>query len=357
MMNRTSIRNQVLYVLLSAVLMVFILQGFHNHMVKADTVPDMVLLSPHHGIGLAYDWVLEESDTVVLDMEDEVARMFQECSLVYPSSQLELMDGEGKPLGIHIETGTPMSVLEDSEGMLRVIFQQGGAVITGYVDRKVYVAKECTPDVFLGLLSEKYESKGDPGRISSGKGDYGGKSYGAWQLSSRAGSLKTFVNSLKDTQPAFHAMLSEAQKKDGGYRSRFDHAWQAIAEAHYDEFYRLQWEFTKAGYYEKAIRYAKNKGADIDALMEHVAVRNAVWSAAVQLGWGISGNYLARLSGITDPVEAINRLYETRIRNIGSNFRSSPTLHNSLRNRFRNEWRDALEIQKLSTLHAAAKMP
>lgn len=356
-MNRTPIRNQVLYVALLAVMMISISQRTKPYMVMADTVPETVLLSPHHGIGLAYSWVLGESDTVILDREAEVARMFAECSVVYPSSLLELKDREGKPLGIQIKTDTPMSVLEDSEGMLRVLFQQGGSVITGYVDRKVYVAKECTPDIFLGLLSEKYESRGDPGRISSGKGDYGGKSYGAWQLSSRAGSLKTFVNSLKDTQPSFHASLSEAQKKDGGYGSRFDRAWQAIADTHYDEFYRLQWEFTKAGYYEKAIRYAKNKGADIDALMEHVAVRNAVWSAAVQLGWGISGNYLARLSGITDPVEAIDRLYETRIRNIGSNFRSSPTLHNSLRNRFRNEWRDALEIQKLSTLHAAAKMP
>lgn len=357
MMNKTPIRKQVLYVLLAIVMMISISQSMKSYMVMADTSSETVLLSPHHGIGLAYGWVLEESDTVILDREAEVARMFQECSVVYPSSPLALKDREGAPLGIQVETGTPMSVLEDSEGMLRVLFQQGGAVITGYVDRKVYVAKECTPDAFLGLLSEKYESRGEPGRISSGKGDYGGKSYGAWQLSSRAGSLKTFVNSLKVTQPAFHAMLSEAQKKDGGYGSRFDKAWQAIADAHYDEFYRLQWEFTKAGYYEKAISYAKGKGADIDALMEHVAVRNAVWSAAVQLGWGISGRYLARLSGITDPVEAINTLYETRIRNIGSNFRSSPTLHNSLRNRFRNEWRDALEIQKLSTLHTALKMP
>lgn len=356
-MNKRHIGIRTLYCLLSAAFVVWIWPGANSDIAMADTLSDPVALSPLRGMGIVSEWILDESDIVILDRDVEFARLFDECSIVYPSCRLKLKKKDGTPIGIDVEPGTPMRVLEDSNGMLRVLLQQGETVITGYVDRKIYVAKESVPDVFLGILSEKYESNGNPGSVSSGKGDLGGKSYGAWQLSSRSGSLKSFVSSLKETQPDFHGALSSAQKKDGGYGSRFDKAWKAIAADHYDEFYRLQWEFTKAGYYEKAILRAKSRGADIDALMTHVAVRNAVWSAAVQLGWGISGSYLAKLSGMTDPVEAINRLYETRIRNIGSNFRSSPTLHNSLRNRFRNEWRDALEIQKLSTLHTAPVMP
>jgi len=41
----------------------------------------------------------------------------------------------------------------------------------------------------LGDLSAKYESSGDPGSVSSGYQDPGGKSYGAYQLSSNAKSL------------------------------------------------------------------------------------------------------------------------------------------------------------------------
>lgn len=356
-MNKRHIGKRTIYCLLSAILLAWIWSVASGDIARADTVPDTVSLSPLSGMGIVSEWILDESDVVILDRDVEFARMFEECSIVYPSVPLKLMKKDGTPIGIDVVVGTPMRVLEDSNGTLRVLLQKGETVITGYVDRKVFVAKECTPDVFLGILSEKYESSGNPGSVSSGKGDLGGKSYGAWQLSSRSGSLKSFVTSLKVTQPEFHEALANAQKKDGGFGSRFDKAWKAIAAERYDEFYRLQWEFIKAGYYEKAVSRAKSRGADIDALMAHVAFRNAVWSAAVQLGWGISGNYLARLSGITDPVEAINRLYETRIRNIGSNFRSSPTLHNSLRNRFRNEWRDALEIQRLSTLHPAPKMP
>ncbi|NMC34711.1 MAG: hypothetical protein GYA36_19990 [Veillonellaceae bacterium] len=39
----------------------------------------------------------------------------------------------------------------------------------------------------LGALSQKYESNGDPGRVSSGVGDPGGVSYGAYQMTSKGG--------------------------------------------------------------------------------------------------------------------------------------------------------------------------
>src|SRR5574341_1024502 len=35
----------------------------------------------------------------------------------------------------------------------------------------------------LGGLSRKYESNGNPGMVSSGVGDHGGRSYGAYQFS------------------------------------------------------------------------------------------------------------------------------------------------------------------------------
>ena len=46
----------------------------------------------------------------------------------------------------------------------------------------------------LGDLSAKYESSGSPATISSGEGDPGGKSYGRYQLASRMGSVRSFLD-------------------------------------------------------------------------------------------------------------------------------------------------------------------
>src|SRR5262245_57825353 len=53
----------------------------------------------------------------------------------------------------------------------------------------------------LGTLSRKYESNGNPGLVSSGRGDHGGRSYGAYQFSSKTGSARDFTNWLGQTNP------------------------------------------------------------------------------------------------------------------------------------------------------------
>ena len=45
----------------------------------------------------------------------------------------------------------------------------------------------------LGDLSAAYESNGNPGCVSTGAGDLGGISYGAYQLASNAGSVDAFI--------------------------------------------------------------------------------------------------------------------------------------------------------------------
>lgn len=45
----------------------------------------------------------------------------------------------------------------------------------------------------LGDLSASYESNGNSGCVSSGAGDLGGISYGAYQLASNAGSVDAFI--------------------------------------------------------------------------------------------------------------------------------------------------------------------
>ena len=50
----------------------------------------------------------------------------------------------------------------------------------------------------LGDLSAAYESNGNPGCVSTGAGDLGGISYGAYQLASNAGSVDAFIQWVID---------------------------------------------------------------------------------------------------------------------------------------------------------------
>lgn len=65
----------------------------------------------------------------------------------------------------------------------------------------------------LGILSSKYESNGDPGAISNYKGDAGGKSYGAYKLSTNMDSVDEFLIWLSSTNPSYYQQLINAKIK------------------------------------------------------------------------------------------------------------------------------------------------
>ncbi|WP_052447470.1 DUF4214 domain-containing protein [Clostridium polynesiense] len=168
------------------------------------------------------------------------------------------------------------------------------AINEGYIariisyDYSVDILSDNQNNVMLGVLSEKYESNGDPGRISSISGDAGGKSYGAWQLSSNMGSLNGFVLWLAGERNTYHNMLIEGQNKDLAeantkYGSNFDAAWTKISQDHYDDFYQVQHKYTKRNFYDKLI---SNIAANpkMDGKISSFSVRNVLWSTSVQHG-------------------------------------------------------------------------
>ncbi|MEL7596846.1 MAG: vgrg protein, partial [Clostridiaceae bacterium] len=138
----------------------------------------------------------------------------------------------------------------------------------------------------LGLKASKYESNLNPGAISNTSGDYGGKSYGAWQFSSKTGSLNFFVNWLKENNGEFYSKLSEAKSKDGNkFGKSFDAAWINIALTNKDKFMKLQQDYVKQAYYDKAAQTLKSKfGFDINKRSD--ALKESLWSTVVQHGVG-----------------------------------------------------------------------
>lgn len=133
----------------------------------------------------------------------------------------------------------------------------------------------------LGDLSAKYESNGDAGCISDGWGDPGGKSYGAYQLSSNAGSLQEFLQWL-DTSP--YSWLGMELSGFEPTSAAFDDVWKGLARKYPADFFRAQHDYIKYAYYDPAVYNLAEIGWHIE---NHTAVmKDVVWSRAVQYGPG-----------------------------------------------------------------------
>lgn len=129
----------------------------------------------------------------------------------------------------------------------------------------------------LGGLSERFESGGrGAGTVSDGKGDPGGVSYGTYQLASRTGTAQAFMR---------HEGARWSNEFGGavpGSRA-FSRVWKKVAEREPQAFADAQHAFIERTHYRPAVRAVRAAtGLDLDS--RHPAVRDAVWSVAVQHG-------------------------------------------------------------------------
>ncbi len=198
----------------------------------------------------------------------------------------------------------------------------------------------------LGGLSRKYEATG-PGTVSSGAGDAGGVSYGSYQFSSKAGTAQAFVNSLKSSHPPYYQAL--AGKKPG--TAAFSTAWKKLAAKDPKGFDQAQHDYVKKTHYDPAVAGVKSR-TGIDVSKRSAAVRDVLWSTAVQHGPGAApGIFKAALHG-RDPskvsdADLIKGVYAERGRtdsrgNLVHFPGSSKAVQRGVANRFHNEQRDAL---------------
>jgi len=199
-----------------------------------------------------------------------------------------------------------------------------------------------TKDWKLGSTSEHYETGGrGAATVSTGNGDHGGVSYGAYQLSSRAGTLREYLQQsdyrdrfagLTPATPAFNARWKELARTDPGF----------AADQH---------EYIKTSHYEAERDRLKARG--IDLRDRGPAVQDALWSTSVQLRTltpgivekGLKEKFgpdyrLDRLSD-RDIVEAIQ---DYKLHHTERLFRSSPEAWEGLRNRTRHEKQDLVAL-------------
>lgn len=137
----------------------------------------------------------------------------------------------------------------------------------------------------LGDLSASYESNGDPGAISSGEQDPGGKSYGAYQLASKVGSLERFLAWMRNNTDNVTRQYGEALAKYELTSEAFDAMWREIAALDGETFFMQQHRYIEAAYYRPAAGLLAEAAYNVEQ-NHYDVMRDVVWSRAVQYGAG-----------------------------------------------------------------------
>lgn len=123
----------------------------------------------------------------------------------------------------------------------------------------------------LGRTSERYESGGrGPGTVSSGADDPGGVSYGTYQLSSKAGTLREYLDQ-STYQKHFDGLAPGTPS--------FNNKWKELAQNE-TGFGLDQHRFIKATHYDVQANRLKAMGLDLTNFGP--AVQDALWSTSVQ---------------------------------------------------------------------------
>ncbi len=146
--------------------------------------------------------------------------------------------------------------------------------------------ENATYDFTLGSISAKYESNGNPATISGGS-DSGGVSYGAYQFSSKAGVPLTFANWCIYSGEGIVTgtrLVAAYRLDEQSYSTHFNTEWTNIASEDSQGFLVLQHKYVKAQFYDVMVSKLSARYSDFNIENYSMALKNVIWSRAVQHG-------------------------------------------------------------------------
>lgn len=233
--------------------------------------------------------------------------------------------------------------------------RKNDALPTGaYSGRSLVPAFHAMGNQSLGSLAAKFES-GDEGIAAIGYDGKGGTSYGKYQIASRVGTMKGFLSYLRDKAPDLASRLESAGPANtGGRGGRMPAAWRAIAAEDPVRFEALQSDFIRTSHFEPAMQaITAATGVSFDALP--AALQEVLFSTSVQHGptgaTRIVTQALQRVDagklgqgktgGRKAEEQLITHIYNLRA---GQFVSSTPRVRNAVRNRLRQEMREALDM-------------
>ena len=200
----------------------------------------------------------------------------------------------------------------------------------------------------LGQTSEKYESQNrGPGTISHGKGDNGGKSYGRYQIETKRGTMKEYLQYSNNYNGHFNGLKPATPA--------FDAKWKELAATDTEAFSKSQHNFIIEKHYMPQLQRLKERGYDFSTRGK--AIHDMVWSTAVQYR-----NNLPRIiqraekeSGLnfqtaTD-AEIITAVQNSKLKHVDQDFRSSsPKVQQGVKNRIPKEKDALLRLNELEEI-------
>lgn len=219
-----------------------------------------------------------------------------------------------------------------------------------------YIAKglRMIPDLFgrVKKLTEIYgipgmtsffESRGNPATISPpNDGDYGGRSYGAFQLASNGNEVEDFVNSIGHTKQG-KLLLKAGPVNSAGFNSM----WVKLGNTD-PEFAKQQANYNMQMYYVPIMNNLKSNGFDFSK--SALGVKATMDNIANQFGPGWGSQIVASalhgqdMSTISDK-KSLTLIYDYVLNNIPHFFRSSTAeIRKGVTDRYVNEKGVAIKL-------------
>ncbi len=212
------------------------------------------------------------------------------------------------------------------------------------------------------ILSEKYESNGNPAAINDPtlNPKIEGYSYGSIQISTKNGAMASFLRFLEKENPAYAKELNDAGGVQGATAGtpEFVGKWKELAKNNPREFDSLQKKWNSNVNFSPTKNAIKSK-YNID-LSKDPTLAAVIYSTSTQHGSGGANRVIDRaFSGIPPEKikdmpreELIKRIYAERGKQDAdgtlSYFRSgTPKLQQSVKNRLIREEKDALKMLEL----------
>ena len=203
----------------------------------------------------------------------------------------------------------------------------------------------------LGTLSAKAESDNGKKLFNNCNADKTeGCSYGTYQIETKKGIMKDYLNYLKQN-PAYQDFYTSLQQS-GGYEGAlygtdiFKGKWKELSNN--SDFLKSQHDFIVASKLNPALKLVKDiKGLDFDK--RSPVVKDVLFSTATQHGQGgaakVFHNALGHDASNLSDEDIINKIYDER-GDTKSYFKSSPeNIQNSIKkNRSGDERQRALEL-------------
>lgn len=216
----------------------------------------------------------------------------------------------------------------------------------------------------ISELHHKYEAGGNPCAFNKcAAGDIGGCSYGSSQLECNHGSMKSFLTSLRTSNPDIWKSLGGGSVDQMNARAcaapatDFANRWKGLCSSHKDAITKAQESYMKKTYYDTAAaNVLKNHGIDFNKMSPELQM--SLFSASVALGVGGVNKLMKSVAENCGAPKTLSEeallecMYKRRDYFYGS---SSPQIRASVQRRNAREGAEAAESMKIRKAWDAEK--